>query len=436
MDDFRDAKAKYESWCKTRNWEFGPTISHKQDCYEDFCKATRHIHDLGLNRGGEVLDSGRVIKVLSPWHAAVHLFLLQDYAIKSNSCHFIFRGQKRSSWGLTTAIDRLKEDKSAHFRAFSESIIFSTLMKNLHTDFISLTGNRRWNFELVLPLMAFFPVAQHHGIPTPFLDFTADPSVAVFFASRDNVDREETASVYCYRFPFKDANANDVINMRFVPPFIERPYLQKGIFIETIYQGDLMSKISPDIEIRFPVRQYNDLFKVFRNDTIDILPQEDEEIRILKAYAKAGVSELIFEFQGKQASINLIQEFANNYARSNERILKSLFKNHVTDSFKLAGHYIELFEDMLYWFCYHPCENGLNINIETLEIVTRSNPEIVNMVIAFYRWRVETPNFEAQLSKEQRQFIIILTKQLVLAMQKAGFDPDKQIEIEKWLRKS
>ena len=432
---FEHLKYGYESWCAARDWSLGPSISPKHGNRTVLDEAEKQIEKLGLNKLGNNSTSGTIFEMESPWHAAVFLFRLQSYCIGSNTSHMIFRGQRRSSWGLVTSIDRLKDDKDAHFRAFTESVLFSTMMKNQHTDFVSFAANPRWNFELTLPLMAYFPVAQHHDIPTLFLDFTADPAVAVFFASRDESDADETASVYCYRFPL-EGGKSDFINMSFVPPFITRPYLQKGIFTETTHQGDLKDKIPPDLEVRFPVRSSNNQFSVFRDGGIDILPDEDREILILRTYAKAAVSEFIIEKQRQEVSADTIQEFANKYCKRNEGLLRSIYKKEVEDPINLTARYVDEFEDMMYWFCYYPQSEGLGINLESLDIVARSNPEIVKMVISFYRWLNEMPPKRTPQSGEQRIFKERLIELFAQALRKAGIDPDAPVRIENWLPKS
>ena len=90
-------KHAYEAWCKARDWSLGPTISPKKNCEEKFEKAQQLGEELGLNKIDESLSSEGIVYVASPWHAAVYLFLLQHYFIKSNLSHIVFRGQKRSS---------------------------------------------------------------------------------------------------------------------------------------------------------------------------------------------------------------------------------------------------------------------------------------------------------------------------------------------------
>ncbi len=433
--NFERLKNGYESWCASRDWSLGPSIIPKDQNQKILEAAEQQIENLGMNKSGRLFDSGSILEMESPWHAAVFLFHLQSGLIGTNACHMIFRGQKRSSWGLVTSIDRLNNDKDVHSRAYIESVIFSKLMKNLHTDYVSFSANSRWNFELILPLMAYFPVAQHHGIPTPFLDFTADPSVAVFFASRDESECDETASVYCYKFPFNEGRS-DLINMRFVPPFVRRPYLQKGIFAETTFQGDLKEKIPPDLEVRFPIRNSNSQFSVFRGKRINILPDEDEEILILRSYAKAGVSEFNIEHQRQSISVGTILDFANSYCKQNEAILKSIYKNEVADPMKLTARYVDDFEDMMYWFCYYPQNGRLGVNLEALDIVARSNPEIVKMVISFYRWIIEMPSKATWHSDEHREFKEQLINLFIEALRKAGVDPEAPIKVENWLPKS
>jgi hypothetical protein len=426
MDSFAQL---YERWVQLRDWSLGPSL-RCADSNSDEISGLTHLLIEKCSWNICELSIPEVIDVASPWEAAFVMAAYQNNAI-NDSCNYIFRGQKRSEWGLTSSIDRLVSDQDAHSRALIECIIFCTMMHNLHTDYVSLSGVQEWNFELILPFSSYMPVAQHYGIPTPLLDFTVDPAVAVYFASRDDqYIHGQTASVKAYKFPFDNSN-NELLNLKFVPPFIERPYLQKGIFIESNVQGDISTLVQPDFEIRFPVTADNYKFRVVRESEIELLPMP-EEITVLKAYAKAGVSDFIMENQGKSLSPELIHAFAKEYCKKEEHILRSLYKKQIKDPVSLTRRYVDEFEDMMYWLCYFPDNDGLRVNFQGIETVVKSNPEIILMVVAHYRRIISISGQEEEEFSNQKVFIIKIIEIFSGYLKKYGYSSDDQVNLDKW----
>ena len=91
---------------------------------------------------------------------------------------------------------------------------------------------------------SYLSLAQHYGIPTKLIDFTTDPSVAIWFADHTN-DKDSEASVYL--LPLESATKNGLRIL--LPPLLgDRLYLQNGLFGQNDKGIDLRKYCT---EIRF-----------------------------------------------------------------------------------------------------------------------------------------------------------------------------------------
>lgn len=98
----------------------------------------------------------------------------KDYVATLEHRKFLFRGQN-AQWRLRTAFHR--NGRADLTRFLNEDI--QTLHKQL-----SARTKHLFNLDIPNENGAFFNLVQHHGYPTPLLDWTYSPYVAAFFAYR------------------------------------------------------------------------------------------------------------------------------------------------------------------------------------------------------------------------------------------------------------
>lgn len=119
----------------------------------------------------------------------------------------LFRGHADSEWKITTTLERYTDKQTTIHQYFS-------YLHRIRHAIQSYTGEQ-WDIEeptfellcemndkrnlyspLGYPLMIY---ARHHGFPSPLLDWTLSPHIALYFAfSTKFVNDPEYAAVYCF----------------------------------------------------------------------------------------------------------------------------------------------------------------------------------------------------------------------------------------------
>ena len=121
---------------------------------------------------------------------------LKEFVSDLPSRKYIFRGQKFSSkWRLRTHFHRSG-------RSDLKRLIYQDIPE-LYRATVNITSHK---FNLLNPdeRGAFYALVQHHGYPTPLLDWTYSPFVAAFFAFSE-LSKEIEVSTQCCRIHVFDA---------------------------------------------------------------------------------------------------------------------------------------------------------------------------------------------------------------------------------------
>lgn len=132
---------------------------------------------------------------------------------------FLFRGQKRP-WRLCTSFHRHGRYRISEFVAKD--------VRQLYQRLSAITSHF---FDLTVPDQngAFFNLLQHHGYPTPLLDWSHSPYVAAFFAFRDwpiKYNGDEVVRVYIFNKEEWQKHYKQIQNLD--PPY---PHLSVSEFI-------------------------------------------------------------------------------------------------------------------------------------------------------------------------------------------------------------
>lgn len=121
----------------------------------------------------------------------------EERSNEGRSCSdILFRGHSCESWELDTTLERYIK-KEVFFEEYNRYLL------SILPAFESYTG-KKWSLE-TKPILKEYPspppnyefmvYLRHHGFPSPLLDWTRSPYIAVFFAFQNSGEEENVAIV-------------------------------------------------------------------------------------------------------------------------------------------------------------------------------------------------------------------------------------------------
>lgn len=169
------------------------TYSEKADVSIELLEGALRVQattDIGVEFLSEIKAPRETDESRMPGNAMSWSEFKSHIALKSKS-KFIFRGQQKP-WRLSTAFHRRGRYRMSRFTEQD--------VKQLHRRLSAITTHY-FDLSVAEENGAFFNLMQHHGYPTPLLDWSHSPYVAAFFAFRDWPIRytgDENARIYVF----------------------------------------------------------------------------------------------------------------------------------------------------------------------------------------------------------------------------------------------
>lgn len=158
-----------------------------------------------------------------------------------NKKDYYYRGQMDPRWKLQTTFHRYADDLKMNLSDYLDYMI-----PEVHYH-ISAIYNEVIDLQNPVEFGSFLALLQHHGFPTPMLDWTLSPYIAAYFAFReiddkspqcDNVkififDYQEWIATYKQPLDFRDISSNYVSVIRPFSKYNPRMIPQRGTYSAT-----------------------------------------------------------------------------------------------------------------------------------------------------------------------------------------------------------
>jgi len=113
----------------------------------------------------------------------------------------LFRGHADSSWRLETTLERFKPNEQIDVRRYNSYLARAKpTVETITNRKWRLTKNMKLSYDALVdepPSIEFMAYARHHGYPSPLLDWSRSPYVALYFAfSKARMDQDAALFVF------------------------------------------------------------------------------------------------------------------------------------------------------------------------------------------------------------------------------------------------
>lgn|ERR1017187_737763 len=160
---------------------------------------------------------------------------------------YVFRGVDVATWGLETSLQRLPKNQSTRPNIVERSLLRSF---RKYANAGALDKQSEWYV---------LAVAQHNGLPTRCLDWTASPLVAAHFACGDEKYKNDDGAIWCvHAGVLRDINAMSIASLRGIAwvydtRLLENAFIDLEALDSSSSQGDLMLLWEPpSLDLRIP----------------------------------------------------------------------------------------------------------------------------------------------------------------------------------------
>lgn len=147
---------------------------------------------------------------------------------------YVFRGHADSAWALESTLDRFCQ----RHPKFRQADVLKTLTEQFQRECGRIAADLPKHEEVgAWPLLA-----RHHGVPSPILDWTRSPYIALFFACADSRHEQSTApehfAIYCFSLNALDSASEsasekiEVIDDSTLIRFNPRAVVQQSVFLK------------------------------------------------------------------------------------------------------------------------------------------------------------------------------------------------------------